>query len=141
MRCEEIMSKGVATLPIEAGVLDAARLMAEKDVGFIPLVDKSGKAIGTVTDRDIVVRCVAKGDDPRKAKLSDYGGNEVVCCMPDEDISKARKLMQQHQVQRVLCCDRAGKPVGVISLQDLAEQDDEKQVGKTVQEVKQPSVH
>src|SRR4051794_6369319 len=65
MRADKIMTRNPATVPIEATVLEAARLMAEKDVGFLPLVDKGGNAIGTVTDRDIVIRCVAKGLDPR----------------------------------------------------------------------------
>ncbi len=137
MRCQDIMSKNPATLSIEATVLEAARLMAEKDVGFIPLVDKSGVAIGTVTDRDIVVRCVAKGNDCRTAKLSDFGGNKVVCCMAEDDISKAKQLMSQHKIQRILVCDRQNKPAGVISLQDLAESEDEGTVGETVQKVKE----
>jgi CBS domain-containing protein len=141
MRCEEIMTKNPVVLPIEATVLDAARLMAERDVGFIPLLDKSGKAIGTVTDRDIVINCVAKGHDPRTAKLSQYGGNEVVSCMPDEDVSKARKLMEDNQVQRVLVCDRANKPVGVISVHDLVDVNDDAHVGHIMYEVKQPPVH
>ncbi len=142
MRCQDIMSKNPATLSIEATVLEAARLMAEKDVGFIPLVDKSGVAIGTVTDRDIVVRCVAKGNDCRVAKLSDFGGNDVVFCLPEDDISKARQLMKEHKIQRILVCDRQNKPAGVISLQDLAESEDEGTVGETVQKVKEgaPSV-
>jgi CBS domain-containing protein len=137
MRCQEIMSKNPATLPIEATVLEAARLMAEKDVGFIPLVDKSGIAVGTVTDRDIVVRCVAKGNDCRSAKLSDFGGNQVVFCQAEDDISKARQLMSESRIQRILVCDAKKKPVGVISLQDLAESEDEGAVGETVQKVKE----
>ena len=137
MRCQEIMSKNPATLAIGATVLEAARLMAEKDVGFIPLVDKSGIAIGTVTDRDIVVRCVAKGNDCRSAKLSDFGGNEVVCCMADDDVSKAKQLMSDNKIQRILVCDAKKKPVGVISLQDLAESANESDLGETVQKVKE----
>ena len=147
MRCEEIMTKNPVTLPIEATVLEAARLMAEKDVGFIPLVDKAGKAVGTVTDRDIVVRCIAKGIEP-KAKLKDFGGNEVICCLAQDDIKKAEDLMKKHQIQRILVCDsdhKSGhKPVGVISLQDLAEAAGKHDVGETVKQVKQegaPSVH
>lgn len=137
MRCEEIMSKDVACIPIESSVLEAARLMAEKDVGFLPLVDGSGKAVGTVTDRDIVINCVAKGNDCRTAKLSDFGGNKVVSCRPEDDLEKAEQLMQQHQVQRILVCDAQQKPVGVISLQDLTESEDERDIGETVQQVKQ----
>ena len=137
MRCQDIMTKNPATLQIEATVQEAARLMADKDVGFIPICDKSGIAIGTVTDRDIVIRCIAKGLDPRTAKLSDFGGNKVVCCMPEDDVAKAKELMKQHKIQRLLVCDAKKKPVGVISLQDLAQSAGEHEVGETVREVKQ----
>ena len=137
MRCEEIMSKNPMTCPIEATVQEAARLMAEKDVGFLPLVDKSGIAIGTVTDRDIVIRCVAKGIDPRSAKLSHFGGNAVICCKPEDEVDEARSLMEKHKIQRVLICDASKKPVGVISLQDLAEKEGGAGVGETVRKVKE----
>src|SRR5438552_16388365 len=110
MRCEEIMTKGPATVPFEATVLDVAKLMAEKDVGFVPIVDGQGRAVGTVTDRDIAIRVVAKGLDPKTAKLRDFGGNEVVFVRPDDDVSRARELMQQHKVQRILVCDDQKKP-------------------------------
>lgn len=134
MRCQEIMSKNPATLQIDATVQEAARLMADKDVGFVPICDKAGVAIGTVTDRDIVVRCIAKGLDARSAKLSDFGGNAVVCCQAEDDVSKAKELMKQHKIQRILVCDAKKKPVGVIGLQDIAQSED---VGDTVRKVKE----
>ncbi|MCA1826983.1 MAG: CBS domain-containing protein [Myxococcales bacterium] len=137
MRCQDIMTKNPATLQIEATVQEAARLMAEKDVGFVPIVDKSGVAVGTVTDRDIAIRCVAKGLDARTAKLSDFGGNQVICCQAEDDVSKAKQLMSQNKIQRILVCDANKKPVGVISLQDLAESAGEQEVGETVRNVKQ----
>ena len=80
MRCEEIMTKGVATLRREATVQEAARLMAEKDVGFVPVVDNSGAVVGVLTDRDIVVRVVAKGSDVKTSKLADVYSRDLVCC-------------------------------------------------------------
>ena len=71
MRCEEIMSRDVVTLRRDATVQEAARLMADKDVGFIPVVD-GGKAVGVLTDRDIAVRCVAKGNDCATTKVSEF---------------------------------------------------------------------
>ena len=136
MRAKEVMTKNPATVSMDASVVDAARLMAEKDVGFVPIVDGQGRAVGTVTDRDIVVRVIAKGLDPKTAKLRDFGGNEVIFVRPDDDVSRARELMQQHKVQRILVCDDQKKPVGVISLQDLAQAEDEREVGETVQKVK-----
>ena len=137
MRCQEIMSKNPATVQMNASVQEVARLMADKDIGFVPIVDQSGIAVGTVTDRDIAIRVVAKGLDPKSAKLKDFGGNEVVCCRPEDDVDRARELMQQRKVQRILICDAQKKPVGVISLQDLAQSESEGEVGQTVREVKE----
>jgi CBS domain-containing protein len=137
MRCEEIMTRNPATCPMDATIVDVARLMAEKDIGFVPIVDGEGRAVGTVTDRDIVVRAVAKGLDLKTAKLRDFGGNEVIYVKPQDDISRARELMQKHKVQRILVCDEQKKPVGVISLQDLAKAEDEREVGETVRQVKE----
>ncbi len=137
MRVEEVMTRNPATVRMNTTVQEAARLMAERDVGFLPIVDDKGCAIGTVTDRDITVRVVAKGKDGRSAKLGDFGGNEVACVQPQDDVSRARDLMKQHQVQRILVCDQQKKPVGVISLQDLAQESDHGEVGETVQKVKQ----
>jgi CBS domain-containing protein len=143
MRCQEIMSKNLATVQMNASVQEVARLMAERDIGFVPIVDQSGRAVGTVTDRDITIRVVAKGQDPRSAKLSDFGGNEVVCCAQEDDVDRARQLMQERKVQRILVCDAQKKPVGVISLQDLSQSESEGEVGQTVRSVKQegPTVH
>jgi CBS domain-containing protein len=137
MRCQEIMSRNPATCRLNASVQEVARLMADRDVGFVPIVDDSGRAVGTVTDRDIVVRVVAKGLDARSAKLSDFGGNEVISCRPDDDVDQARQLMQQRKVQRILVCDDQKKPVGVISLQDIAQSESEGEVGETVRAVKE----
>ena len=137
MRCEEIMTKNPITVTLDAAVQEVARKMAERDVGFIPIVDEQGCAIGTVTDRDIVIRVVAKGLDVKSAKLRDFGGNQVACCRPGDDLAKARELMQRQKVQRVLVCDEKNKPVGVISLQDLTQSESEDEVGATVREVKE----
>ena len=138
MRCQEVMSKNPATVRLNATVQEVARLMAERDVGFVPIVDDSGKTLGTVTDRDIVIRVVAKGQDPKSAKLGDFGTNEVVFCRPEDDVDQARRLMQQHKVQRILVCDEQKRPVGVISLQDLARSSEsEGEIGETVREVKE----
>jgi CBS domain-containing protein len=137
MRVEEVMTKNPLTCSMDTTVVDVARRMAEQDIGFIPIVDGQGRAIGTVTDRDIVIRVVAKGLDPKTAKLRDFGGNEVAYVRAQDDVSRARELMEQRKVQRILVCDDQGKPVGVISLQDLARAEDQGEVGQTVRKVKE----
>ncbi|HET7788749.1 MAG TPA: CBS domain-containing protein [Myxococcales bacterium] len=137
MRVSELMTKDPATVSLDATIQEAARLMADKDVGFIPIVDEKGAVCGTVTDRDIVVRVTAKGLDAKTSRLRDFGGNKVVSVKSDDDVDRARDLMKQNRVQRILVCDAAKKAVGVISLQDLAEQGDKAGLGETVRQVKQ----
>ena len=137
MRCEEIMTRNPVTVTMDATVQEVARQMADRDIGFIPIVDGKGCAVGTVTDRDIAIRVVAKGLDPKSAKLREFGGNTVACVSPDDDLSRARDLMQKEKVQRILVCDAQKKPLGVISLQDLSQAESENEVGATVREVKE----
>jgi CBS domain-containing protein len=120
----------------DATVVEAARSMRDEDAGIIPIVD-GDQLVGTITDRDIAIRVVAKGLDPKSARLSDFGGNEVICCAPEDDVEQARQAMQQHKIQRILVCDAQKKPVGVISLQDLAQSEGEHEVGETVRSVKE----
>ncbi len=142
MRCEEIMTRNPATLRREASVQEAARLMADKDVGFVPVCDDQGACLGVLTDRDIAIRVVAKGGSAG-GKAADLLSRELVCCNPQDDVSQAKRLMQEHKVSRILCCDDQRRPLGVISLQDLAMAAEENEVGKTVRDVKEatPSVH
>jgi CBS domain-containing protein len=143
MRVAEVMTKSPVTVTMDTNVNKVAAIMAEKDVGFLPIVDEKGAAVGTVTDRDIVVRVVAKGLDAKNAKLRDFGGNEPIAVGPEDDLARARQLMRQHKVQRILVCDDQKKPVGVISLQDLSRSEDEREIGETVQKVKEEgaSIH
>ncbi len=136
MRVSDVMTRNPATVSMDTTVQEVARLMADKDVGFVPIVDNQGVVCGTVTDRDIVVRVTAKGLDAKTSKLRDFGANSVISVSPEDDISRAQELMKQHQVQRILVCDAKKKPVGVISLQDLAEHD-KGGLGETVRQVKQ----
>jgi CBS domain-containing protein len=137
MRVQELLKGNVITVRADAGIQEVARKMAEEDIGFLPVVDASGKAIGTITDRDIVVRLIAKGGAVNDTKVEQVMTKDVVSVRPDEDVQKAAELMKERKISRVLVCDQQGKPVGVISLGDLAERHEEGEVGRTVKEVKE----
>ena len=137
MRVQELVKGNVITVRADAGIQEVARKMAEEDIGFLPVVDPSGKAIGTITDRDIVVRLIAKGGAVNDTKVEQVMTKDVVSVRPDEDVQKAAELMKERKISRVLVCDPQGKPVGVISLGDLAERHEEGEVGRTVKEVKE----
>ena len=137
MRVQELLKGNIVTVRVDASIQEIARKMAEEDIGFLPVVDASGKAIGTITDRDIVVRLLAKGGEVKNAKAEEAMTKNVVCVRPDEDVQRAAELMKDRKISRVLVCDQQGKPVGVISLGDLAERHEEGEVGRTVKEVKE----
>src|SRR2546425_4456856 len=88
MRVQELIKGNVVTVRADASVQEVARKMAEEDIGFLPVVDPSGKAIGTITDRDIVVRLIAKGDDVKNARVEQAMTKDVVSVRPDEDVQK-----------------------------------------------------
>ena len=137
MHVKELLKGNVVSVRADASILEAARKMAEEDIGFLPVVDQSGKAVGTITDRDIVVRLIAKGGDVKSARVEQVMTKDVVSVRPDEDLGKVADLMKDRKVSRVLITDQAAKPIGVISLGDLAERHDEEDVGRTVKEVKE----
>ena len=137
MRVQELLKGNVVTVRSDANVQEVARKMADEDIGFLPVVDSSGKAIATVTDRDIVVRLIAKGGDVKNARVEQVMTKDVVAVRPDEEVEKVSELMQDRKISRVLVCDQQGKPVGVVSLGDLAERHEEGEVGRTVKEVKE----
>ena len=137
MRVQDFVKQNVATISNQASIQEVARKMAEEDIGFLPVVDQSGKPVGTITDRDIVVRLIAKGGDLKNARVEQAMTRDVVSVRPDEDLGRVADLMKERKISRVLICDQGGKPVGVISLGDLAERHDEQDVGRTVKEVKE----
>lgn len=134
MRCEELMSRDIACVTGDDDVVTAARLMKDKDIGFLPVCDETNKAIGTLTDRDVTIRVVAEGK-PTSTKVREVMTTEVVSCSQDDDVDDAARLMAQHEVSRILITD-GGKPVGVISLGDLASQDED-DAGDTLAAVKE----
>src|SRR2546428_14053342 len=93
MRVQELIKGNVVTVRADASIQEIARKMAEEDIGFLPVVDASGKAIGTITERDIVVRLLAKGGEVKNASAEQAMTKNVVCVRPDEDVQRAAGLM------------------------------------------------
>lgn len=136
MRCDAIMNRNVRTLTPDAPAEEAARVMRDSDTGFLP-VCQGDRVIGTVTDRDIVVRLLAEAKPPQ-TRLADVMTKKVVGCRPDDDVARAEELMKEHQVSRIVCCDDGGKLVGVISLADVTRNVGPGDTGGVLRAVKQP---
>lgn len=113
-----------------------AELMATEDVGAIPILDGEQLA-GMVTDRDIVVRAIAKGKDPRGMPAREVSSRELVTVGPDHDLSDALQLMAQHQVRRLPVVDE-NRLVGVVSQADVALKAKDKSVGEMLAGISKP---
>lgn len=119
MQVKEVMTRGVETLNARATVQEAAETMRSQDVGIIPIVE-GNDVIGTVTDRDIVIRAIAAGKDPRSTTVTDILTPEIVYCYEDADVQEAADRMIQRQLRRVMVLDRDDKIVGIASVGDLS---------------------
>jgi CBS domain-containing protein len=120
----------------ETPVSEAAALMESEDVGSLPVLDGEQLA-GVVTDRDIVIRAVAKGKDPRGMPVRDVASREVVTIRPDEDLAEALTLMASYQVRRIPVVDEDNRLVGVLAQADVAREGKEKDVGHMLEGISQ----
>lgn len=139
MRCEEIMKNQVACLTLTDTAEMAARTMRDLNVGFLPVCDASGRAIGTITDRDLAVRLIAE-NQPTDMEVSRLMTGEVVACRVDDDVEKAQQLMAAHHKSRIIVVEEEGRVAGVISLSDLVERLDGIHAAQTMREVAQREV-
>jgi CBS domain-containing protein len=111
--------------------------METEDIGAIPILD-GDRLVGMITDRDIVVRAVAKEKDPRGMPSREISSGELVTVGPDQDLSDALHLMAQHQVRRLPVVDNENRLVGVVSQADIALEAKDKSVGEMVAEISKP---
>lgn len=115
---EEIMTRDPRTVNADDPVIDAARIMRDSDIGDAVVMD-GGQVTGIVTDRDIVVRGVAEGIDAESASVSEVCTTGVETIEPEASVDDALSLMREKDIRR-LPVAKNGRPVGIISLGDLA---------------------
>ena len=119
MQVRDLMNPSVVSItPSESASL-AARLLSRHNVGSLPVCGEDGGLRGIVTDRDIVLRCVAAEEDPAQTPVRDIMTRQCATVAPGDDCREATRLMALHQVRRLPVVE-GGKLVGVISLSDLA---------------------
>jgi len=115
---KELMTEDPITLEPKASAREAAERMREADVGAM-LVVEGDELKGLLTDRDIVVRAVAEGKDPDDVSVGDICSSSVVSVAAEDSVDDAIKTMREHDIRRVPVLDDE-KPVGIVSLGDLA---------------------
>jgi CBS domain-containing protein len=94
--------------------------MEECDCGALPVVGDNGVLVGMVTDRDIVIRVVARGRDVRNAIVADCMTERVFACYANESVAECMRQMAHHQVRRMPIVDDRGRLVGILAQADLA---------------------
>lgn len=119
MQVRDLMSNGAVTIdPSESASL-AARLLARHNVGALPVCGDDGRLRGIITDRDIVLRCLATEEDPRRTTVGQIMTRGCSVVSPNDDVREASRLMAEAQVRRLPVTDD-GIVVGMVSLGDLA---------------------
>jgi CBS domain-containing protein len=119
MIIRDIMSDRVVTIGQDEPVSAAARLLKRHNVGSLPVCDSAGRLRGVVTDRDIVMRCIAMDEDPQTTRTGDIMSRSIVTTEPDDSVEQAMRLMSQDQVRRLPVTDN-GRVVGIVALCDMA---------------------
>lgn len=115
---QEIMTRNVDYCMQEDNIYEAALKMKQDDVGMIPVLDMNQSLIGVITDRDIVIRCVAE-KRPNSTKITDVISTHLVTGTPDMSIDELEDLMSSEQIRRIPIVEN-NKLVGIVSLGDLA---------------------
>lgn len=119
MLVRDIMTDKVITVSQEETAALAARLLSRHNIGALPVCNAEGKLRGMVTDRDIVLRCVAADENPNTTKISDIMSRRVISVKPEDTAKTATDLMAKEQIRR-LPVESGGKVVGMVSLGDMA---------------------
>jgi CBS domain-containing protein len=120
MTCAEVMTPSPTVCQPQHTAIEAAELMKREDCGLVPVVSESGKLVGVLTDRDIVVKVVAEGRDPRNTAVSEVMSTEVATCLPQETIQTAMEQMATRQVRRIPIVERDGSLIGIVAQADIA---------------------
>jgi CBS domain-containing protein len=119
MKVSELMSVGVETINSDASIAEAAEVMRSRDLGALPVME-SDEIVGIITDRDIVVRAIARGKDPAKTFVGEIMTPELYYCFEDDDISDAAMQMEERAIRRLVVFNTDYEPVGMLSISDFA---------------------
>jgi CBS domain-containing protein len=141
MKVQDVMAQHPVSCRLTDTVQTVAQILRDEDIGSLPVVSDgdSGRLVGIITDRDLCCRILATGLDPTTTSIEAYVTRDVVTCRPEQSLDSCVKLMQLHQIRRILIVNRDARCVGILSQADLARSDQSDRMGKTVAEISKPS--
>jgi signal-transduction protein with cAMP-binding, CBS, and nucleotidyltransferase domain len=119
----EVMTATPETVRMTSTLAEAAARMKQQDAGAMVVVDESKKVVGIVTDRDIAIRAVAEGRDPKTTKVGEVASKELQTLSPTDSVEDAVRLMRQRNIRRLPVVED-GRPIGIVSIGDLAQERD-----------------
>ncbi len=128
MKVKDCMCEDVCCVRPETKIQEVAKLMNQHHIGCVPVCDDNNCICGIVTDRDIILRCVACNKDTNQTLASDIMTCNVTICKQDDEMTNAQTKMEQKQIRRIPVCDSNNQVVGILTLGDLAHFDT--QLGK-----------
>ena len=138
VRICDAMTRDVELTAPDATLQEAASRMKDCGVGMLP-VGENDRLVGVITDRDITVRAVARGMDPKSSRVRDAMTPQVLYCFEDQPIAEAAQMMEKKVVRRLIVLNRRTRMVGMISLDDLARLPGEaRRVGEVLERVAEP---
>lgn len=139
MQLKDVMTQDVEIVETDMTLQDAASRMDELNVGVLP-VREGDQLVGMLTDRDITVRAVAAGRDPKQTKVGEIMSPDLIYCYEDQDVKDAAEMMATHQVRRLPVLSRDQQLVGIVSLGDLAvDVANDQLTGEALEEISEPA--
>ena len=137
MKVRDLMTSDPASVGPDDVVAQAATLMRQEDCGSLPVV-KDATLVGIVTDRDIAVRSVAAGADPKRQHVSEIMSADPITVAPDSDADDAARIMAEHQVRRLPVVED-GHLLGIVVTAQLARRESAGKMGTTIKEISEPA--
>ena len=141
MKVREVMTQYPQCCHLNDLAQIVAQMFRNEDIGAMPVLSDgdSRRLVGIITDRDLCCGIVAKGLDPKITPIAAFVSRTLVTCRPEQSLDSCEKLMQMHQIRRILVVDDDARCVGIVSQADLARSDDAQKVHRTIAEISKPS--
>lgn len=140
MKVKDIMSSPVVCCTADTSLEQVAKMMMQNDCGAIPVVDNDldMRVVGIITDRDITVRCVARGCNPLDSTAGEYMTPNVATVQESVTVEECCRIMEEHQVRRVPVTDQNNCCQGIVAQADIARKASEEKTAEVVKEVSEP---
>jgi len=119
LKVEDVMVEGVVTVDADTSVMKAVKLMNENEIGCL-IVTRRGRAVGIITERDLLKRVIAKSKNPKKIRVREIMTKSLIAGQPNMDLEEATKLMFKMKIKKLPVVEQHGRLLGLITLTDVA---------------------